>query len=83
MSDWRKYHEDENPQVPEHETWDTHIDTRSIFDALQVLLSTSIGVKEGKGCAILFGGGAAISLLFQQLAQEFVRFKCRTFFRRR
>ena len=50
-----------------------------MFDPLQVFLSAPVGVKESERCAILFGGGPAVSLFFQQLAQQIVGFEGRAF----
>ena len=53
-----------------------------MFDPLQIFLGTRVGVRQGQRGAIFFGGSAAVSLFFQQLAQHVVRFERGRFFDR-
>src|SRR5437660_1458192 len=65
--------------------WDTR-DARvddSMFDALQVFLCARVGVTQGEGGAVFLGGSMAVSLPFQQLAQQIVSLEGRAFLDRR
>src|SRR5580692_5452618 len=54
-----------------------------MVDSLQVFASAGIGVGECERGAVLFGGGVAVSLFLQRLAEKVVRFESGTFFDRR
>src|SRR5271157_3735340 len=59
---------------------DHPVAARSGLDSFQVLLGARVRVSQGQSSAVFCGGGLAVSLLFQQLAEQIMRFESRTFF---